>query len=225
MFSTQHIVVGVQLPNLIHSLLLVPKRTEKVTRKCKKTVEVSKPVPADKLSSTLVHRGVTSQEDLNSLQEVAQYPLNRLKQFLSSPGSEVLVSLHPRSSGKCAVSQATGNHLQLTESHDQRAPGVDAPLNDESTPLDYFCQLFGEQVRDTLISSINDYAAHKVAMNTPAKKYSVYQNWKPITLYELYKFLAVIVQIGLDLKPQIRDYWDKSDTRYSPWYSTDWSRP
>ncbi|GFN95221.1 hypothetical protein PoB_002172700 [Plakobranchus ocellatus] len=117
MFSTLHIVVGVQPLNLVHSLLLVPKRTEKVTRKCKKTVEVSKPVPADKLSSTLVHRWVTSQEDLNSLQEGAQYPLNRLKQFLSSPGSEVLVSLHPQSSGKCAVSQATGNHLHIIFRH------------------------------------------------------------------------------------------------------------
>ncbi|GFN91901.1 histone-lysine N-methyltransferase SETMAR [Plakobranchus ocellatus] len=113
----RHLVVGVQPLNLIHSLLLVPKRTEKVTRKCKKTVEVSKPVPDDKLSSTLVHRWVTSQEDLNSLQEGAQYPLNRLKQFLSSPGSEVLVSLHPQSSGKCAVSQATGNHLHIIFRH------------------------------------------------------------------------------------------------------------
>ncbi|GFO38162.1 PiggyBac transposable element-derived protein [Plakobranchus ocellatus] len=56
-------------------------------------------------------------------------------------------------------------------------------------------------------------------MNTPGKKYSVYQNWKPITHYELYKFLTVIVQISLDPKPQIRDYWDKSDKGYSPWYS------
>ena len=92
-----------------------------------------------------------------------------------------------------------------------RAPAVYADISEESTPLDCFMQLFDTEVRDQVIESINAYAAIKLRMSTPAKRYSVYRHWKPLTTYELYKFLAVIVQIGLDPKPQIRDYWDKSD--------------
>ncbi|GFS00209.1 hypothetical protein ElyMa_004548500 [Elysia marginata] len=112
-----HIVIGVKHLNLIHSLLLLPKRTEKVINKCKKTTEVSKLVPVEKLASTLVHRWVTPKGDLDSLQEGAQYPLNRLKQFLSSPRNGVLVSLHPRSAGKCAVDEVAGNHLHIILRH------------------------------------------------------------------------------------------------------------
>ncbi|GFR83817.1 hypothetical protein ElyMa_005984300 [Elysia marginata] len=117
MFSTLHIVIGIQHLNLIHSLLLIPKRVEKVVKKCKKTVEVAKLIPTESVTTTLVHRWVTPKEDLSSLQEGAQYPLNRLVQFLSSPDSEVLITLHPGSDG-CAVGEARGNHLHMLLRHE-----------------------------------------------------------------------------------------------------------
>ena len=100
-----------------------------------------------------------------------------------------------------------------------RNSGVHVPLNQESTPLDCFKVFFDEVIKDKFKNSVNEFANRKVQMNTPARKYSVYSSWEPITDSEIYKFLAVLIQMGLDSKPQIRDYWDTSDKGYSKWYS------
>ena len=100
-----------------------------------------------------------------------------------------------------------------------RNSGVHVPLNQESTPLDCFKVFFDEVIKDKFKNSVNEFANQKVQMNTPARKYSVYSSWEPITDSEIYKFLAVLIQMGLDSKPQIRDYWDTSDKGYSKWYS------
>ena len=122
------------------------------------------------------------------------------------------------------VESDAGVHLKSFRFRPTKTPGVNVPLSKDSTPLDCFLALFTNEVKNKLIKSINDFAALKIQKNTPAKRYSVYAKWTPITDHELYKLMAVIIQIGLDPKPQIKDYWDKSDKGYSPWYSQMFTR-
>ena len=54
---------------------------------------------------------------------------------------------------------------------------------------------------------INSYADAKVAKNTPPRQFSIYRDWVNVTKHELYKFLCVLIAMGLDKKPSVKDYW------------------
>ena len=114
MYSFYHLVVGIRRINLIHTLLLIPKKSEKVmSKKSNKLTETMKPIEAEDLATTLVTRWVTGKKDLDSIDTSLQYPLNRLKQFMARGTHEVILTLHPRSSDPCIVAQAGGNHLHI----------------------------------------------------------------------------------------------------------------
>jgi len=106
----------------------------------------------------------------------------------------------------------------------QKVPGVHANLNGDSTPLDSFFQLFDEDVQSKLISYMNAYAEHKLATKFPASRGSRFANWYPMTKYELFKFLAVVIAMGIDKRPTIAEYWSTDDTLYTPWYGQQFSR-
>lgn len=94
------------------------------------------------------------------------------------------------------VTNGEGVHFPAFRFVPPRAPGVSPPLTHESTPLDCFTQLFNNNIKDKLRDSINDFAAKKVRLNTPARRYLVYANWEPISDSEMYKLLAVICPNG-----------------------------
>ncbi|KAK6995152.1 piggyBac transposable element-derived protein 4 [Biomphalaria glabrata] len=53
---------------------------------------------------------------------------------------------------------------------------------------------------DIVIEYINAYALKKVKQNTPLRRRSRFQNWKPVTKYEMIKFLATTMAMGLNKK-------------------------
>ena len=105
-----------------------------------------------------------------------------------------------------------------------KQPGVNADLNGDSTPLDCFFTLFDEEVQENLISYINNFAEHTLRTKLPASRASRFQEWYPVTRYELLKFIAVLIQMGIDKRPTIPEYWSMKDTLYSPWYSEQFPR-
>ena len=114
MYSFYHLVVGIRHINLIHTLLLIPKKSEKVMlKKRNKLTETMKPIEAEDLATTLVTRWITGKKDLDSINTSLQYPLNRLKQFLARGTHEVILTLHPPSSDPGIVAQTGGNHLHI----------------------------------------------------------------------------------------------------------------
>lgn len=97
-------------------------------------------------------------------------------------------------------------------------PGVIAELDDKSKELDCLFELLSPDVLDNLIDMINNHAKHKIELNTPPRRRSVYRLWKPIDRHELYKTLAILIAMGLDKRPEIRDYWSQFSPDYTPWY-------
>ena len=72
---------------------------------------------------------------------------------------------------------------------------------------------------------MNEYAEKLVALNTPAKRYSIYQNFKPIDIGEYYRFMAILIAMGLDPRPRVKDFWaDKIPHMHTPWYNQTMSR-
>ena len=105
-----------------------------------------------------------------------------------------------------------------------REPGVHADLDEGSTPLDCFFELFDDDIQDELVTFINEYAAHKLATVFPATKGSRFKSWTPMSKYELLKFLAVITAMGIDKRPCLEDYWSLDSYKYTPWYGEQFSR-
>ena len=97
--------------------------------------------------------------------------------------------------------------------------GLQADLGPTVTELNCFQTLFDEDVFDDLRTCINEYAETKRRANLPSKNpRSVLYTWTPLTRSELFRFLAVITQMGMDKKPSVRDYWSTYPPDYTSWY-------
>ncbi|GFS20258.1 PiggyBac transposable element-derived protein 4-like [Elysia marginata] len=96
-------------------------------------------------------------------------------------------------------------------------PGLQADLDDQSSALDAFQTLFTIQVVEFLLKSINDYAEHRCSTNQPAQRQAIFNEWKKVTLSELYKFIAVILQIVIDKPVSTRlCFVSKDSPSYKP---------
>jgi hypothetical protein len=92
-------------------------------------------------------------------------------------------------------------------------------LAENSTPIQCLLSLYNGDIMNGLVTSINEYAEQKCAEKADtATPRSVFKTWKPITLGELYKYLSVIINMGIDQKPAIPDYFSLEPTKYTPWF-------
>ncbi|KAK3760793.1 hypothetical protein RRG08_064778 [Elysia crispata] len=91
-------------------------------------------------------------------------------------------------------------------------------LDGTSEALEFFFALLDEEVQDDLIKEINAYAEVQIQKNTPLTKHSRYRDWEPIDRYQLSKFLAVLIAMGMDPRPYISDFWSTNGRLYTPWY-------
>ncbi|XP_005099007.1 piggyBac transposable element-derived protein 4 [Aplysia californica] len=104
--------------------------------------------------------------------------------------------------------------------------GLQANLTVDSSPLDCFNVLFTAQVITYMVNSINAYAEHRCALNNPPRRQSLFANWYKVTVSELYKFFAVIVEMGIDPAISIREYFVSEDSpNYKKWYHNMFARP
>ena len=96
----------------------------------------------------------------------------------------------------------------------------------DAKPIDFLRKLLTRKILDDLISNINDYAAVKIQKNTPLTKGSRLRDWPEGGIDHLYmtKFLAVIINIGMNHKPAIPDNWSCEVSKKQPWYATMFSR-
>ena len=86
-------------------------------------------------------------------------------------------------------------------------PGLEVDLNSDSTPLHCFFELFTDEVEDALTQFINSFAENKCQHSKDTcSKDSLFASWKPINRYELMKFIAVVVAMGLDKRAWMRNY-------------------
>ena len=99
-----------------------------------------------------------------------------------------------------------------------RPSGVNANLDDSATPLNCLFTLLTPDVLDNIIRLINEYAAERKQQNTPARRRSVFGNLKPVTKSELLKLLSVLIAMGFNKRPSIKDYWSTFPADYTPWY-------
>ncbi|GFS12825.1 hypothetical protein ElyMa_003121000 [Elysia marginata] len=97
--------------------------------------------------------------------------------------------------------------------------GLQANLNETSTALDCFRVFMTQGVVQFLLNSVNAYADHRCRINNPPRRQSVFNSWYKLSECELYKFFAIVIQMGLDPAPAVRDYYcRKYAPSYRPWF-------
>lgn len=60
--------------------------------------------------------------------------------------------------------------------------------------------------------------------NMPVQSNSWYEKWYPISRYELYKMLAVLIAMGIDRCLNLADYWSMDTYKYTSWFHKQFSR-
>ena len=81
-----------------------------------------------------------------------------------------------------------------------------------------FGLLLSDDLLDYLVDMINSFAEYRISISLPAKKRSMFYNWQPVDKYEMLKFIAVLVAMGLDKRPSVKDYWTEFPSFYCNWY-------
>ena len=92
-------------------------------------------------------------------------------------------------------------------------------LNEDSSSLDCLFVVFTYEIIASLLDSNNNYAAELCAKNRPARRYSVFLDFQPVSRDEFLRFLAVLMAMGLNSRYSIRSYWSHAPDECTPWYS------
>jgi nucleoside-specific outer membrane channel protein Tsx len=74
-------------------------------------------------------------------------------------------------------------------------------------PIHYFELFWTTEVWTTLVENTNAYAEYKEARNSHHATEQKMRWWKPITLYEMGIFIALIIYIGIVCTSNIKSFW------------------
>lgn len=88
------------------------------------------------------------------------------------------------------------------------------------TELESLQVLLTDAIVDHIVDMVNQYACLQVQIHTPAQKRSRYGSWVDVTPGEFYKVLALLITMGLNKKPTIKDYWSTDFVMQSPFFSS-----
>ena len=97
-------------------------------------------------------------------------------------------------------------------------------MNDTSSPIDCLMTLLTVDIVDDLVRNINEYVAEKIMKYTPMRKASPFSRWEDITREDFFRFLSVVIAMGLTPKGDVKDYWSTTPHKYTPWFGLAFSR-
>ena len=96
--------------------------------------------------------------------------------------------------------------------------GISPELEDVNTATECLFSLFTDDILDSLLKSINDYAVELCTKNNPPQRYSVFANFDPVGRNEFLRFLAILLSMGVDPRYSIKSYWSTLPHLHTPWY-------
>lgn len=90
-------------------------------------------------------------------------------------------------------------------------PGLKFELPQNPSP-EFFAQLFfTDQLFNEIVHRTNQYAEKSINSNRPLRKKTRQGCWRPVTIQEMKKFVAILLHMGLIRLPTINHYWSTSE--------------
>uniref|UniRef100_A0A1B6DC22 PiggyBac transposable element-derived protein domain-containing protein n=1 Tax=Clastoptera arizonana TaxID=38151 RepID=A0A1B6DC22_9HEMI len=103
-----------------------------------------------------------------------------------------------------------------------RTPGArNCPLNHK--PIEYFKLFISDGIVKVITRETNAYAKKLIDQKRASgilKQFSRVNKWQKVTIVEIRKFLAIILNMGLTRRKNICDYWHQHPADYIPWYGS-----
>lgn len=99
---------------------------------------------------------------------------------------------------------------------------IDGEQLNGDEPVDFYLLFVDHEIQDMLVNETNRYAEQKIVegiANESLSKHSLLTKWEDTNRAEVLRFLAIIMWMGLDTKPELRDYWSTN-----PLYKNDLSK-
>ncbi|XP_023210227.1 piggyBac transposable element-derived protein 4-like [Centruroides sculpturatus] len=87
-------------------------------------------------------------------------------------------------------------------------PGCKFTITDVCDPLAYFLLFFDLQLINLIVTETNKFAMQQARSSR--------DQWEPVTVGEIYLFLAICILQGLLYKPSVKMYWSRNDLINTP---------
>ncbi|GFO32328.1 PiggyBac transposable element-derived protein 4 [Plakobranchus ocellatus] len=95
----------------------------------------------------------------------------------------------------------------------------DVGLNEQSSALECLFAILTGEIITFIIDSINTYAVALCQRNRPARRYSVFLDFQPVTRNEFLRFLAMLLAMGLNPRRSVRSFWSNKPHEHTPWFA------
>ncbi|KAK6181964.1 hypothetical protein SNE40_009739 [Patella caerulea] len=97
-------------------------------------------------------------------------------------------------------------HHRFTPEDDPGPRHIDHLMDNEPEAVDFFKLFFDDDLMTKLVTEINRYAAEKI-QNTILKPKSRLRKWKDTNTHEMYRFIGILLNMGIVKKPYVDSYW------------------
>ncbi|XP_047359464.1 piggyBac transposable element-derived protein 4-like [Vespa velutina] len=95
-------------------------------------------------------------------------------------------------------------------------------FSSQSKPIEYFELFFDSTLWSLIVEETNKYADYSKYLPRELESFET-EIWTPVTMLEMKAFIAVLLEMGITKKPNIRLYWSKNPCNI-PWLRRMFSR-
>ena len=146
----------------------------------------------------------------------------------SESANESNISIPGPSSRQIDVTPTTGFSKN---DHQPRIPpfignsDVQFAVENEADVICYFDHYIPPELTEIVVDQTNLYAQQQIAkMPRPITKHACSEEWKPVTVIEMKKFLVLIFVTGIVRKPKLELYWSTRGIFQTPIFQQTMSR-
>ncbi|XP_053977063.1 piggyBac transposable element-derived protein 4-like [Hylaeus volcanicus] len=84
-------------------------------------------------------------------------------------------------------------------------------------PIDFFKLFFTDELLSNIIEQTNRYANEKIKEKNLSKR-SIWNNWVDVTVEEMSAFIGVILNMGIIITRNLKDYWSQQHNSRIPFF-------
>lgn len=97
-------------------------------------------------------------------------------------------------------------------------PGSQVSSSNVKCELDYFQLFFTDQLIEQIVRETNRYARDKISSAGVLQQYSIWKDWEDVRVEEFKAFLGVIVNMALNPKPELKEYFSNDLLKKMPFF-------